>query len=491
MSDKDKDGKENGDHAQLSLFEDIISDVKPGLTPTTDAIVERNEEGATNEIDPVLAALTKKEWDTLSLLTENGADAVQKLLWVIAQSKLKIMPSAVLCAPLEESLAKIKSTELDPAIRANATDVTFEIAEKLLESDERDLALSLLTVASKNLDGTKIRERLVSILSDDVSLAPTKESLLSPDEMQKRLQLLDLKRSLVARDSGAFELGLDKAGDTSAVERGSQGTSHYKSTGLVQGSAGRLPLIIFALLCCLGLLWFAFWYQSSEPGLASARVQVQEGLKLEAKLPEVSPIPPPSRLDSIMYDSRLVPTAAPDTKEADGVVSNPTVGASSPISIEATIPAPSPKPSGSPIAKEALKLDGPYESNKIEKILGGKSFAGSSYDDILPDERDFLRKPIEERSRERPSREIATDSRDRDRDRASDSRDAPRDGDNLYEVRINTTVMDRPSFKGRTVADLYVGDRVMVEARVGKWFRILSQKGAPGYVMGQDVEKID
>jgi hypothetical protein len=55
---------------------------------------------------------------------------------------------------------------------------------------------------------------------------------------------------------------------------------------------------------------------------------------------------------------------------------------------------------------------------------------------------------------------------------------------------INTSVMDAPSFNAKEVEELYVGDRVRVEARLGRWLKIRSRDGNPGYILAGDAEKL-
>jgi hypothetical protein len=57
----------------------------------------------------------------------------------------------------------------------------------------------------------------------------------------------------------------------------------------------------------------------------------------------------------------------------------------------------------------------------------------------------------------------------------------------VKSVLVQTSVLDSPSYRARIIAKLREGDKVSVEARVGRWVRIRSRKGRTGYVFAQDI----
>jgi hypothetical protein len=61
----------------------------------------------------------------------------------------------------------------------------------------------------------------------------------------------------------------------------------------------------------------------------------------------------------------------------------------------------------------------------------------------------------------------------------------------VKSVLVPTNVLDSPSYRARIIAKLKEGDKVSVEARVGRWVRIRSKRGKTGYVFAQDVGELE
>jgi hypothetical protein len=177
-----------------------------------------------------------------------------------------------------------------------------------------------------------------------------------------------------------------------------------------------------------------------------------------------------SNLSALMYDVSRQPTAL----AAPSAVASPT----SPVIENA-------QPSTSTAAKRKISLDmtGPIEPERVKQLMDNRD--SSIYerpmnridrlpvlsDDYLPSERDSL------------------PNKDRDSRRQID-RPGRFNSGQRYEVMINTSVMDAPSFNAKEVEELYVGDRVRVEARLGRWLKIRSRDGNPGYILAGDAEKL-
>jgi len=64
------------------------------------------------------------------------------------------------------------------------------------------------------------------------------------------------------------------------------------------------------------------------------------------------------------------------------------------------------------------------------------------------------------------------------------------DDQRTYKVISRTSVLSAPSYGGRVIGQLDVGDRVLVEGKLGRWLRLRSKKGRGGYVLTADVEEV-
>lgn len=55
-------------------------------------------------------------------------------------------------------------------------------------------------------------------------------------------------------------------------------------------------------------------------------------------------------------------------------------------------------------------------------------------------------------------------------------------GGETYRMLRHTMVFSEPDDRGAEIAELYTGDRVLAEEKVGQWLKIRSQKGREGYI---------
>lgn len=60
----------------------------------------------------------------------------------------------------------------------------------------------------------------------------------------------------------------------------------------------------------------------------------------------------------------------------------------------------------------------------------------------------------------------------------------------VYRVLVRTSVVASPSYAAEVVGRLEPGDRVFVEAKLGRWVRLRSKRGRGGFVLAEDVSEI-
>lgn len=66
----------------------------------------------------------------------------------------------------------------------------------------------------------------------------------------------------------------------------------------------------------------------------------------------------------------------------------------------------------------------------------------------------------------------------------------PFDPGGVFRVLSRTSVLAAPSYSAEVVGKLEPGDRVFVEARLGRWVRLRSKRGRGGFVLADDVSEI-
>ncbi len=60
----------------------------------------------------------------------------------------------------------------------------------------------------------------------------------------------------------------------------------------------------------------------------------------------------------------------------------------------------------------------------------------------------------------------------------------------VYRVLVRTSVLANPSYAAEVVGRLEPGDRVFVEAKLGRWVRLRSKRGRGGFVLAEDVAEV-
>lgn len=379
---------------------------------------------------------------------------LRKVWWVRAQTAAGELPKQVLCSSLEECLAPESYLGVPMALIEASS---LELAKKLHGVQEEDLAIAILERCFSVSPNREVAGFLLSLIQDELGLMPNRVTFHSPNEMKKRLHLLNLKRSIddyLKHNPDGFEIGEPVP---PSIEP--------PPSVVVQGSGPRLmvPLILLLLLLVTSGIYFGKKKLFPEiPELFAGTTLPFAPAKEKLSQPEVSRIKEISQLASVMYDVE---------KRGDVPKDRPTLSGGQP-SVQAV-----PRP------KSTIDTAAPVETEKMRQILEGRG--KSRYEDApLPrfprsDDRDLSRAPI------------TRDPRRLDEERRYDPNRAETwEGGQRYEVLINTSVMDRPSFHAGEVAELYAGDRVLVEARIGRWLRLRSVKGKPGYILAQDAEKL-
>lgn len=350
----------------------------------------------------------------------------------------------------------------DSLSKDKAIGCAVDVVKNLLNQDESLLADSVISVIKNNdLSSNQIKELLVAleafieIVKDSKPGGFTSED---PKLLNARLSILDFYRSIKPKTNtvGSVEENKavsDKFEFAPTADRKIKKTTHRKFNPYI------FVLLIVAVLIAGYYLFLNYsintyeiadseYNNSKYPSSYGSLVNDDTSIQRQDV----------SNLSALMYDVSRQPTVEPTQ------LVKPTV-------------APAPK------AKVSIDMTGPIEPERVQQLMDNRD--SSIYerpvnridrlpilsDDYLPSERERL------------------PSRDRDTPRGTDRPGRFNTGQR-YEVMINTSVMDAPSFNAKEVEELYVGDRVRVEARLGRWLKIRSRDGNPGYILAGDAEKL-
>jgi hypothetical protein len=60
----------------------------------------------------------------------------------------------------------------------------------------------------------------------------------------------------------------------------------------------------------------------------------------------------------------------------------------------------------------------------------------------------------------------------------------------VFRVLVRTSVLAHPSYSAEVVGRLERGDRVFVEAKLGRWVRLRSKRGSSGFVLAEDLAQV-
>lgn len=459
-----------------SLFSDIVTEPSDEKTPVHVEEIDLVEPAPEPEEDSYELLAREGKWEELRAAVEpllGGLESHEelRLWWILSQLHLEEMPATVLCAPFDECVTELLThDELNlssGSLHARITVVTALLAERLEEAGEIDLCIATLERIYRIGHEASLGSMLHRLVSAELEKLPRRVTFHTPSEMKKRLHLLDLKREFEHERSTTFSLH-----DTSE----SAATSMPQAI-VVEGARPSRLFLVAVLVILLGgswLLWTRGFFIPHEDLLASADMSDSGAKAPSGEVPGIARVSDVSHLAALAYD-----VAAKDEASSKAAT------VSAPIVPTGSAPSQNAAPAREP-QKVQVNTEGPVESDKIQQIMDGGG-SRSKYDDYDDEPRKALEQPRPVRDR----REDSSTLRDDDR-RYLDREVKPGrwEGGMRYEVMINTSVMDRPSFHSREVAELYVGDRVLVDSRIGRWLKLRSVKGAPGYILAQDAEKL-
>ncbi len=467
-----------------NLFGDILESHD---SESSESIVENDEPPSdhlepqvTAEVDPIVQLAQDGNWNEVHrhvepLMSGISASDPIRLWWLLSQLHIGQMPASVLCAPFDEYVSALIEHDSFGGLKGEQCgrlrEAAVLLSDKLEDAGEHDLSITILERVYRLAKDSSITQRLEKLVDRNLEELPRRVTFHTPAEMKKRLHLLDLKRELDANSEKVISL----------VEEKEDQLGEVPAPKIVEGGGSRRAILLLAGLfgLCLGV-----WTLGEQGYFDRGRtLQVAGSVSDSGVSAPSGEVPGTSRIKDVSHLAALAYDVAASDGGGAKVEPNPTVEV--PTIAVSNPPSPTEAPKA-PLKKAQINTEGPVETDRIRGMIenGGST---SRYEDDREDSR-----RVEARDSRPPVRREPPPYRDSDRP-YSDRRERPPgrwEGGERYEVMINTSVMERPSFHAKEVAELYVGDRVLVDARVGRWLKIRSVKGAPGYIMAQDAEKL-
>ena len=390
------------------------------------------------ESEQVLAPVVDEK-----ISTEPPSALEEKLHHISTQLEASEMSEVLLTPLFHECLSVVILSEKE---RRLLFSVGSALIARLSDKKEFSLAASLVRQLMSKEGGTDHASTYQAFCRR--ALDSMSNRSLSPQEMKESLEYHDLLKLIPAEQKEiSFAASVVAPEVTVNIEK-----NVPRSTRLHLTKPVRYGLVCLLLIASC-MLWFIYGGSSKGDLADSFRESTQSTLvsTLDTERDEVS------NLEALLYnvqedEQRVAATALP----------------------EQVLPTPRPTPM-LPQPRVTIDTNGPYEPRKVEEILDGKR--GSVYERLPQQQEPSLRDDDS-----RGPRPLA--------DRDPPSRPGRFETGVRYEVMINTSVFDRPSFNAKEVEELMVGDRVRVEARLGRWLKIRSRNGEPGYIMAQDAQKL-
>lgn len=457
---------------------------------------EHSDDVQGDRIDKYAELAAAGKWEELRITTEHelgrpGVGEEVRLWWILSQLHRDEMPATVLLGPFNESISALLKGEENALLAPPYSDLMNQtaalLASRLESAGEGDLCISTLERAYRIGRNRALGDSLYRLAVEALEKLPRRVTFHTPSEMKKRLHLLELRRELESERREEFTF----------TEEPERPDTQLSASTVVEGSGPSRSVVVAGLLALLlGVLWIALngGYLRSNEDLRIAGDIGDSGVP-----PPVGVVPSPLRINEVSHLAALAYDVAGEgerveSRDLKGAATDSKQAGVAPAAAEVTAPPVVTAPGVVPqlaVRKQQIQTQGPVETDRIRDLIEGG--AGSRYGDDPPLSAPDDRRRDDRPRRDDPDRRPPRPRREYDDDRPYlDRRDRPGrwEGGTRYEVMINTSVMERPSFHAREVAELYVGDRVLVDARVGRWLKLRSQKGVPGYILAQDAEKL-
>ena len=369
-----------------------------------------------------------------------------KACWLQAELHIKRVPIGVLSSQLEDLVRNNLNFWQDENRKNQISKVLSQFFNELSNSGSYHEALPLIELIQKinlnDLDTEKaikcieIRKKEIQEILPHLRTGVQSSELIWLDELLEKLFIKSVEEKNTDTNNWLAAPIIQPALSTAQPQ---PKNSNYS-----------LVYLIF-LLPLLYYLYLQRFHQDYDFEIAQPEGNSLDDsfIKNDFAFPTLQKILPEGKLASLQYQAQaqLENTAVPPgIKLSD---------------IEPRIPESTVLPINTLAPKPTLNLTGPVEPSEVrDRLLKAKRQPGNNERTIDSDA---------------PARVI------------TDDQDLNNSG--YYEVLINTTVFDKPSFRAKSVGDLMQGDKIVVLNRKGKWLKIESRGGEPGYILASEAER--
>lgn len=367
-----------------------------------------------------------------------GSSPEARLWWIRGHLGALSMPVSLLISPFEEVARDIAPASRSAEIVALLEDTGLCILERMEQVGEREQVLAFRNVLTvygvASVPGTLGKERRTWTLAQDARAAS--------------------RVNLVA----ATPIPLPSVPEPSP--------SSVRKVVVMSGA-----LCAAALLLGITLRWGLLYGPTS----LAQETFIHESVALEQSFPELEPRDPVGNLSALFY---VIDEPAADKPADAGAAKPASQAADSGASGVQTAPQPSAAPPSAAAPPAAIA----QKPRPLEKVNTKGPVEGQEYRDGVT----RSNKGEDPRLPGGPGRRESSSS-------GQPSARTPFDRDvqgQVYRVTVRTNVVSGPSYVSKVLGRLEPGDQVLVDGRVGEWFRVRSRQGKDGYVLAQNTEAV-
>ena len=383
------------------------------------------------ELTPLQKLAHAQEWGELARQAETFSSQhaserfEAKLFWILGQLRLKSMPLAILCAPLDSATREIVDGGLkdEARIKDLAGSLLAECGHAL--SEQGDSALACVLLDRARMFGQVHDGRFTQVVNSEIERL-SKSRGVSLDERAKRIDELHVLK----QDLEPIEARIPNASVASA------GKDSLRSATIVASVISVALIFGFAI-------WRYLLVVEVEVLPAERTVLAKELVNPEVNLPVLQPLAGLGGLDAVLYEMGT-PRAASRTENmvAAGAASEQTMKKE--------------------VVNTSYPLRGAAESatdlGKLREKAGSRNLTSAAQKRATGP----LRRPLPIDPDPVAIEEFNTAQN--------------------YVVEASTEVMAKPSFGSAPLDRIFEGDNIRAEAKVGNWLKLRSKQGRVGYV---------
>lgn len=433
MTRSSSDKKERIDLGLSALLDQITPpSAQPAVATEPVRPVQSSAPVAAEESE-MQGLLRQKRWQEIIVRAEQemaqGSPAEARLWWIRGHLGALSMPVSLLISPFEEVAREMSSGSPSAEVKALLEDTGLCILERMEQVGEREQVLAFRNVLT-----------IYGVASVPGTLGKERRSwtLAQDARAASRVNLVS-----------AVPIPVPAVPETRPSPKRRIGTM-------------AAALCAAALALGIALRWGMLY----GPTTLAKESFIQESVALQQTFPELEPRDPVGNLSALFY---AIDEPAAATNSANSAAPQPAPGQGQ--GKDAPVPSGPPPPAAveqKPRALEKINTKGPVEGREYREGVARSNTGDNPRLPGAPGRRDGSS----------PDQPAARTPFDRDVQ------------GKLYQVTVRTNVVSSPSYVSKVMGRLEPGDQVLVDGRVGEWFRVRSRQGKDGYVLAQNATAV-